>query len=67
MVYKIGIEVVLQSFLYPFPLLLSITFYLSGQDCGFAHQAKPLQLWQIPANMYNPLFLHFLWSIPSMP
>lgn len=57
-VYKMGIEVALPSFLFCFSLLLCITFYFSCQDCGFVHQAKPLQLWQIPAYMYTPLFSH---------
>lgn len=53
-----GIEVALPSFLFRFPLLLCITFHLSCQDWGFVHQAIPLQLWQIPAYMYTPLFSH---------
>lgn len=53
-----GIEVALPSFLFRFPLLLCITFHFSCQDWGFVHQAIPLQLWQIPAYMYTPLFSH---------
>lgn len=44
MVYKIGIEVVLPSFLFPFHFILL---------------AKIVGLWQIPANMSSSLFASF--------